>query len=183
MSRLTPDEVLLGLLKARPSHGYELLERFRSPAHLRRIWNMSTSQLYAVLKRLEREGAITGRELPQPDAPPRTEYALTSLGEDRLAAWLADPEPPTSIHRIRVLFLSRLYIATLLDQPTEGLIARQLAVCEAQRKAMQGKAARPASSVEALTLEFVIGQLDAAIAWLHNIEAHPLTLPGLDSTD
>jgi DNA-binding PadR family transcriptional regulator len=177
MSRPTPDEVLLGLLKARPSHGYDLLERFRSPAHLGRIWTMSTSQLYAVLKRLEHDGAITGREVPQPDAPPRTEYALTPLGEDRLAAWLADPAPPTSIHRIRVLFLSRLYIATLLGEPTDGLIARQLAVCEAQREAMQAKAAHPASSVEALTLEYVIGQLEAAITWLHGVQAHPLVLP------
>ncbi|MCB2210340.1 PadR family transcriptional regulator [bacterium] len=183
MKRLTPDEVLLGLLKAHPAHGYDLLERFRSPAHLGRVWNMSTSQLYAVLKRLERDGAITGREQPQPDAPPRTKYALTSRGEDRLAAWLADPAPPTSIHRIRVLFLSRLYIATLLGQPTERLIAHQLAVCEAQRETLQDKAADPASSVEALTLRFVIGQLNAAIAWIHEVEAHPLVLPDQDDID
>ena len=141
MSRLSPDEVILGLLQAAPAHGYELLERFRDPAHLGRIWNMSTSQIYAVLKRLESEGAIVGQPIPQPDAPARTEYHITTQGKDSLAAWLADSHPPISIHRIRVVFLSRLYIATLLGQPTDVIIERQLSVCVAQLEKNPGKPA------------------------------------------
>jgi DNA-binding PadR family transcriptional regulator len=178
MSRLSPDEVLLGLLQARPAHGYDLLERFRDPAHLGRIWNMSVSQLYAVLKRLEAEGAITGHEVPQPDAPPRTKYVITPLGEQQVADWLAETQPPISIHRIRVQFLSRLYIATLLGLPTEGVIDRQLAVCESQRDVIREKLNQTDSSVETLTLEFVQGQLDAAITWLYHCREHPLALPG-----
>lgn len=174
MSRLSPDEVLLGLLKAQPAHGYELLDTFRDPAQLGRVWNMSASQLYAVLKRLERSGAILGRDVPQPDAPARTEYTLTDLGEARLTAWLADEHPPASIHRIRVLFLSRLYIATLLQLPADPIIDRQLAVCEAQREKLQQEASQTTSPVERLTLQFVIGQLDSAIAWLHHCRSHPL---------
>jgi len=177
MSRLTPDEVLLGLLKAHPSHGYELLETFRDRAHLGRIWNMSTSQLYAVLKRLEEDGAITGREIPRDNAPARTEYALTSLGDERLKIWLAETHPPTSIHRIRVQFLSRLYIAALLDLSSDEIIARQLAVCEAQRDAIQLETERTESPVEALTLNFVRGQLSACIAWLHHCQTSPLVIP------
>lgn len=177
MARLSPDEVILGLLKATPAHGYDLLERFRDPAHLGRIWNMSTSQIYAVLKRLEQENAITGKPIPQPDAPPKIEYHLTPQGEAQLAAWLADPQPPISIHRIRVVFLSRLYIATLLNLPTEGIIARQLAVCAAQlEKVQKGIEATP-SPVEKLTLEFVAGQLEAAIAWLNRCREAPLAFP------
>jgi DNA-binding PadR family transcriptional regulator len=177
MSRLSPDEVLLGLLQAHPAHGYDLLERFRDPAHLGRVWNMSVSQLYAVLKRLESDGTITGRELPQSDAPPRTEYAITPLGEQRVADWLAETQPPTSIHRIRVQFLSRLYIATLLDLPTEGIIDRQLAVCEKQRDAIRERLAQTSAPIETLTLEFVQGQLEAAITWLQRCREHPLTIP------
>ncbi len=177
MSRLTPDEVLLGLLKAHPSHGYELLETFRDRAHLGRIWNMSTSQLYAVLKRLEESGAITGREVPCKDAPAHTEYALTNLGEGLLAAWLAEPHPPTSIHRIRVQFLSRLYIAALLDLPSDEIIAHQLAVCEAQMNVIRKETERTESPVEALTLNFVLGQLSACIAWLHHCQTSTLVIP------
>lgn len=177
MSRLSPDEVILGLLKAAPSHGYDLLERFRDPAHLGRIWNMSTSQIYAVLKRLEAEGAITGTPIPQPDAPPRVEYRITPKGEAQLEAWLADPLPPISIHRIRVVFLSRLYIATLLSEPTEGIISRQLAVCEAQLEKVRASIQSTPSAVERLTLEFVQGQLESAIAWLDHCRDHSLVIP------
>ena len=176
MSRLSPDEVILGLLKAKPSYGYELLERFRDPNHLGRIWNMSTSQVYAVLKRLESEGAISGQPIPQPDAPPRTEYCLTPQGEARLSAWLTDPHPPISVHRIRVIFLSRLYIATLLNLPTEEIIARQLAVCEAQLKKVQIHIHFSEAPIELLTLQFVAGQLESAIEWLNHCGEYPLII-------
>jgi DNA-binding PadR family transcriptional regulator len=178
MKRLTPDEVLLGLLKARPAHGYELLETFRDPAHLGHIWNMSTSQMYAVLKRLEEGGLITGSEIPQPNAPARVEYRLTERGEARLERWLAEPLPPTSIHRIRVLFLSRLYIAALLERPADAIIHRQIAACQDQLAEIQAERARTSSPIKALTLDFVIGQLEACIAWLDHCQAHPLPNPG-----
>lgn len=177
MTRLTPDEVVLGLLKARPSHGYELLETFHDRNHLGRIWNMSTSQIYAVLKRLEEEGAITGREVTGKDAPARTEYTITDLGESRLETWLAEPYPPVSIHRIRVQFLSRLYIAALLGLPDDEIITNQLAVCKAQYEIIQMDAYETESPVEALTLDFVLGQLSACIAWLYYCQAHPLKIP------
>ena len=177
MKQLTPDEVLLGLLKVQPAHGYELLDWFRSPRHLGRIWKMSTSQLYAVLKRLEENGSIIGRVLPGADAPSRTEYALNDRGEARLMAWLNDPHPPISIHRIRVLFLSRLYIASLLELPTEAIIARQLATCEEHRGRLQTELDKTQTEIETLTLNFMIGQFDAVIRWLKTCPTEPLQIP------
>ncbi|MBG0788011.1 MAG: PadR family transcriptional regulator [Anaerolineaceae bacterium] len=177
MSHISPDEVILGLLQAAPSYGYELLNRFRDSDHLGRIWNMSTSQIYAVLKRLESETAITGQPIPQPDAPPRMEYRLTPKGQGRLTAWLADPNPPVSIHRIRVVFLSRLYIATLLHLPTIDIIQRQSSVCERQLEKIQTNIESSSSPVEILTLKFVAGQLEAALDWLDHCKKYPLVIP------
>jgi len=177
MSRLSPDEVILGLLQAAPAHGYELLERFRDPAHLGRIWNMSTSQIYAVLKRLEGEGSIRGQPIPQPDAPARIEYHITSQGKNLLAAWLAEAHPPISIHRIRVVFLSRLYIATLLGRPTDGIVERQKTVCEVQLQKVRASFRGSSYSVETLTLDFVAGQLESAIDWLTHCRETPLVIP------
>ena len=119
MSSITPDETILGILAVRARHGYELMDCFRDPTQLGEVWRLSTSQLYAVLKRLEAQGLTEGREIIVPDAPPRTEYALTSLGEARLDAWLHEPFPSASVHRVRVEFLSRLYVARWLDiKPT-----------------------------------------------------------------
>ncbi len=177
MKPLTPDEVLLGLLKAQPAHGYELLEWFRSPQHLGRIWKMSTSQLYAVLKRLEESGLITGRVLPGSDAPSRTEYALTDQGEAQLMDWLNNPHPPISIHRIRVLFLSRLFIASLLKLPTEAIITRQSTVCEEHLQRLHTELTQAQTDVETLTLNYMIGQFDAVIRWLRTCPTEPLQIP------
>jgi len=170
MKRLVPDEVLLGLLKAEPAHGYELLERFHSPEHLGRIWTMSTSQLYAVLKRLEAEGLISGELVTMPDAPTRTLYSVTAYGTQQLEHWLYTKHPSTSIHRIRVIFLSRLYIAKLLDFSCEAIIENQREVCEVQYEDLLTERRSIQTGVEALTLDFVIGQLQTAIDWLDHCE-------------
>jgi DNA-binding PadR family transcriptional regulator len=166
MKAPVPDQVVLGLLTARPQHGYDLLDCFRARSGLGRIWTMSTSQLYAVLKRLEREGAIAGRQIESPDAPPRIEYTVTAAGRRQLEAWLNEPRPSTSIHRIRVEFLSRVYVASLLGIPLEGVIAHQQAACVEQHERLLRERQQAASGVEALALDFVIGQLEAALSWL-----------------
>jgi DNA-binding PadR family transcriptional regulator len=79
--------------KLQPTHGYQLLEYFRSPSALGRIWTMSASQLYAVLKRLSNEGDIAGKELKVRNAPSRVAYTVTASGEHKLEAWLFDAQP------------------------------------------------------------------------------------------
>ena len=63
MTSLTPDDTLLGLLAAQAAHGYQLIHCFRDPAHLGEVWNLSVSQLYAVLKRLEQQRLIKGQQV------------------------------------------------------------------------------------------------------------------------
>lgn len=166
MRKLTPDDTLLGLLAANSQHGYQLLDAFRDPQQLGQVWYVSTSQLYAVLKRLEQQGLIAGTQVTSADAPPRTEYALTEAGQARLRAWLDEPQPSPSLRRIRVEFLSRLYIAGLLGCPTEPIIARQRAACARRLEGMCARRVTPPRGVGDLALEMVIAQLTAIIAWL-----------------
>lgn len=173
MSRPIPDEVVLGLLKAKPAHGYDLLEVFNSPAQLGHCWRMSTSQLYAVLKRLERNGSVCGKEVPVINAPSRIEYEITVQGSQQLENWLSEPNPSASVHRIRVLFLSRIFIANLLKQPTDPIVKTQIASCQRQRDRFYDQKENCKSDMEALTLDFIISQLDAAINWL---ETHQFIL-------
>lgn len=168
MNRPVPDEVVLGLLKAQPAHGYELLEWFRSKSLLGRIWTMSTSQLYAVLKRLESDGAIQGEKYEDLNAPPRVEYHVTPYGDQQLNAWLSDPNPSVSIHLVRVIFLSRVFIANLLGISTDAIVVAQVSVLQAQLTEFERQRKTLKSEIEGLTLDFVIGQLQAAIAWLKN---------------
>jgi DNA-binding PadR family transcriptional regulator len=173
MSSLTPDETILGLLAVQARHGYELLECFRSPNQLGRVWHLSTSQLYAVLKRLEREGLIVGREVIMEAAPPRTEYTLTEVGQQHLYAWLNEPRPSPSIRRIRVEFLSRLYIAQRLNIPTDAVIRHQRAACLARVEELAAERDHAAPGIEALALEFQLNQQEAALRWLERCELTP----------
>src|SRR5512140_1125498 len=142
MGSLTPDETLLGLLALRARHGYELLDCFSDPGQLGEVWRLSTSQLYAVLKRLETQGLTEEHDVSVPDAPMRKEYRLTEKGVARLLAWLDEPAPSASIHRVRVEFLSRLYIARLLNLPTTPIVERQKAVCQHKRAELAAQLAQ-----------------------------------------
>ena len=166
MNRPIPDQVILGLLKFKPAHGYELLDYFRSRSHLGWIWTMSTSQLYAVLKRLEQSCAIIGQEIDVLGAPSRVEYTITIDGEEQLNGWLFDQHPSASVHRIRVMFLSRVYIANLLCYPVDAILQSQITACQAQRyKFIQGQN-QSQTEIERLTIDFIVQQLDSAISWL-----------------
>ena len=70
------------------------------------------------------------------------------------------------MRRIRVEFLSRLYIAELLGSPTSPIIACQRAACERRREGLVVKRADPPQGVGDLALEMVIAQLEAIIGWL-----------------
>ncbi|MFQ3648169.1 MAG: PadR family transcriptional regulator [Anaerolineae bacterium] len=164
------DETLLGLLAAQPMHGYQLLEAFQDPHQLGRVWKLSTSQLYSVLKRLERSGDISGAEQPSEIGPPRIAYTLTAQGRARVQAWLDEPSPSASIRRVRVEFLSRLWIAQRLRLPTAPIIARQRAACQTEFDRLQQERAAPHALMERLTLDLVQSQLRAALEWLDRCE-------------
>ncbi|MFW5748757.1 MAG: PadR family transcriptional regulator [Chloroflexota bacterium] len=173
MTPLTPDMTILGLIAIQSCHGYELVESFHRSADLGDVWKMSTSQVYAVLKRLERQHLITGQVIEVPDAPRRTEYRLTDAGEQRLYTWLHDPVPSPSIRRVRVEFLSRLYIARQLNIPTAPIVRRQRAACAAERARLTAAQAESAVGISYLAQALVIAQLDAVLGWIQRCELVP----------
>lgn len=173
MNILTPDDTLLGLIAVQACHGYELIEAFRDPAALGDIWKMSTSQIYAVLKRLEGQGLIAGRIVESANAPNRTEYSLTPAGKQRLDAWLDDPQPSASIRHVRVDFLSRLFIARQLNLPTVPIALRQRRACEVERERLLQERSSRSAGMSYLAHELVIAQLDAVVRWIERCEIVP----------
>ena len=173
MSQVTPDETLLGLLAARSRHGYELLDCFSDPAQLGEVWHLSTSQLYAVLKRLETQKLIDGQQVVVADAPTRTEYALTKQGQTHLDAWLQETRPSPSIRRVRVEFLSRLYIARLLNLPTAAIVECQKRVCREKQAELVVCLEQSAPGIGRLTLELVVQQMGVILQWLDRCELAP----------
>lgn len=173
MANISPDDTVLGLLAIRPQHGYQLLDIFRDPSQLGCVWDLSVSQLYAVLKRLDTQGCIQGREITSPDAPTRTVYSVTERGQNRLHAWLHEPCPTASIRNVRVEFLSRLYVARLLNLPTLDIVQRQKSACRQKRHELILQRDTAAAGISFLALDLQIVQLDAILNWIDRCEVLP----------
>jgi len=173
MAISTPDETILGLLAADARHGYELIECFRDRGQLGEVWNLSTSQIYAVLKRLEREQLIIGSQVESENAPTRTEYSLTPAGTERLKAWLNERNPSASIRHVRVEFLSRLYVARLLNIPTIPIVQRQKMACRRQLDELIAACDAAEPGIGYLSLDLIITQLGAVLPWIDRCELVP----------
>ena len=77
---------VLGLLKDRSMHGYELKKELA--ATLGQFWQVSYGSLYPTIRRLEQECAVE-RVFPKSDVHRRKNiYRITPLGEQRFAAAL-----------------------------------------------------------------------------------------------
>ncbi|MBT2526565.1 PadR family transcriptional regulator [Streptomyces sp. ISL-99] len=86
--------ILVSLLE-KPGSGYELARRFeRSIGY---FWNATHQQIYRVLKRMESDGWIDVREVPQQARPDKKEYSVAAPGRAALAQWLHEPIEPESV--------------------------------------------------------------------------------------
>ncbi|MEV6327705.1 PadR family transcriptional regulator [Streptomyces sp. NPDC051909] len=106
--------ILVSLLE-QPGSGYELARRFeRSIGY---FWTATHQQIYRVLKRMENDGWVAAREVPQQGRPDKREYSVADLGRAALSSWLHDPiEPETVRHDLAVKIRGAAF-----DDPT-GLI-------------------------------------------------------------
>jgi len=56
--KLSPEYALLGILMTGPKHGYEVHGEFSSK--MSQFWHLNISQVYALLKRMEKNGTAKG---------------------------------------------------------------------------------------------------------------------------
>ncbi len=107
---LSPEFALLGFLVEKPSHGYDLHQKF--VAELGHVWHLSQSQAYAILKRLESRGDISAHVVEQERLPARQMLRITAQGRKRFFEWL-ELGIGTNARSIRLEFLTRLYFTQL----------------------------------------------------------------------
>ncbi|MGW6791855.1 PadR family transcriptional regulator [Streptomyces chartreusis] len=92
--------ILVSLLE-KPGSGYELARRFdRSIGY---FWTATHQQIYRVLKRMESDGLLAVRGMPQQSRPDKKEYSVVGPGLAALSQWLHEPIEPESIrHELAV---------------------------------------------------------------------------------
>jgi DNA-binding PadR family transcriptional regulator len=157
-------EVLLALLAAEASYGYQLRGRLQlALGPLAQALN--AGQVYVTLGRLEKAGLIEAERVEQTDRPDRKVFRLTVAGRERVRAWLEDtswPKPAPAEFHLKLVAAAAAGLADpvrLVDEQRHALFE---ALASAQRAAM----AEPADSVAGLLLEGVVLRLQADLRWL-----------------
>jgi DNA-binding PadR family transcriptional regulator len=128
---------ILGLLKERPMHGYQLSRELKDA--LGGLWRVSFGSLYPTLRRLERDGAI---EASAASAGRRkTVYRITDRGEqlflDLLQEAPQDTQSEDARFRVRLAFFRYLPPETrirLLEKRRSALEERLATITDALRE-------------------------------------------------
>jgi poly-beta-hydroxybutyrate-responsive repressor len=85
VERFTEPALLL-LLRERPAHGYDLLERLPELTGEQRV---EMGNLYRLLRALEEEALVTSEWDDESPGPAKRRYALTDHGRHLLDQWAA----------------------------------------------------------------------------------------------
>lgn len=125
---LTPSEyAVLGLLRQRPSHGYELQRQLTGRSGLARVCPVEPAMVYAILKSLSGLELIDG-VWERDEYPPKAVYAATDEGDAAFQRWLR--LPVARMREIRLDFLVKLFFALQEDMGlARELLASQVDYC------------------------------------------------------
>lgn len=154
---------ILGLLKERPIHGYQLQRELSE--QLGGLWRVSYGSLYPSLRRLETQGAI--RSEPGAGARRKTVYTITPEGERLFLELLQEPpqegQSEDARFRVRMTFFRYL--------PPETRVR----LLERRRQALQDRLAEvkahlrdpgTTDSYQRALMEHARAATEADIAWL-----------------
>jgi len=166
---LAMEYALLGFLRVRPMHGYEIYQRIEAGDKDGLVWQVKQGLLYTMLARLESEGLVEGAVETQGTRPPRKLFSLTAKGDTLLQAWLQTPV--RNGRDFRLEFLTKLYFAQQAGTTTAlTLIRRQIGASQAHLNRLTHAANATPDSFAGLVNEFRVGQMEAALAWLRDCE-------------
>ena len=80
---------LLAVLTVEPMTGYDLSKLFQqSVSH---VWNAPDSQIYPELKRMEKEGLVSGEDIPWGPRGRKKQYTITQQGISAFTSWMNEP--------------------------------------------------------------------------------------------
>ncbi|MEW6299383.1 MAG: PadR family transcriptional regulator [Thermodesulfobacteriota bacterium] len=162
---------ILGVLRERPMHGYEVARRFKPEADLGQIVPADMSTVYAFLKDLQEHGLISGKRETVGARPPRTVFSPTAEAEGLFLDWVR--RPVARIREVRLDFLLKLYFAhSLGEAEARALIDGQITVCQGylERQRTNSRGLDP-GSFEFLVLESKLTAAESTLNWLRRIAA------------
>ncbi len=162
-SAISPEPTLLGFLRERPLHGYDLYKRVRG--QLGSVWRVEISQMYAILNAYAARGWIGTRIQSQHTRPAKKILELTPAGRRAFEEWMH--QPAHGLREFRVDFFLRLYFARAAGtHAAKNLIAQQMAFMRQELKVLQTQEAASKRKEDVLIQDFRIQQSKAILRWL-----------------
>jgi DNA-binding PadR family transcriptional regulator len=190
--RLTDfEQVLIGLVCAAPSTGYDLKHEFATTPL--GVYQPSSGAIYPALRRLERGGLLRAQQGPPPDtngAPGRARrrviYSITDQGRAAHAAWVRQPVNPATVATDLPLHLMRFVMMERLLTRAEVLrfLAELRDALAALLDGLESYTATAATDMPgrhaALALDHGVSERVASLAWVkRTINALAGPEPGL----
>ncbi|MCK4789925.1 MAG: PadR family transcriptional regulator [Desulfobacteraceae bacterium] len=156
--------VLLGALFLGPKHGYEIMQFLESA--LESTWQVSTSQLYVLLKRLEHDGLLESNLETQETRPSKRVFSLTSKGKKAFLEWLRSPVE--HIRDLRIEFLAKLFFFQSFSlKGGNELIKAQITSLKDIKGKLQKKNKRESEAFRKLVFEIKLMTIETWQEWLH----------------
>ena len=164
-TRPSTEYALLGALMSGPRHGYEILQFLN--VSLGFIWHVGTSQLYALLRRIEQKGLLTSTLQTQASRPSKRVFALTPKGRAVFLDWLNSPAE--HVRDLRIEFLAKLFFFYRLSLPGGSkLVAAQTDILKHLKKRVEHRLATETDAFNRLALGFKLATVESWQAWLVN---------------
>jgi DNA-binding PadR family transcriptional regulator len=162
---------VLGLLKERPIHGYQLSRELGDS--LGGLWRVSYGSLYPTLRRLEHDGAIESEAGDERGARRKKVYRITPKGEQVFLELLQETPNDTQTEdarfRMRLAFFRYLPPETrirLLERRRQALQERLSKLAESQRTGRGG-----ADDYGRALIEYNRSATESDITWLEGLIA------------
>ncbi|MBM7439729.1 PadR family transcriptional regulator [Streptomyces sp. HB132] len=167
--------VLLGLLAAGPTHGYDLKQQH--DARFPQARPLAYGQVYTTLQRLVRDGMAAVEGTDSDGGPERTLYRATDEGSHELARWAEEitaPAPFVTNEIFAKVVVSILVAAAGARTDPEGrrpdaaahLRAQRAAHMERMRELTALKTTPGADLSTVLSADYALAHLDADVRWM-----------------
>ena len=154
---------VLGALMSGPRHGYEILRHLDKA--FGSIWQLSASQLYLLLKRLEKEGFLRSNIKAQKARPSKRVFSLTPSGRRIFLDWVHSPTE--HVRDLRIEFLAKLFFSRSLSlKGGNNLLENQFLILEKVREGMQRSKDNEKEPFMKLVWGAKIATLEAWVQWL-----------------
>lgn len=162
-TRSSTEYALLGALMSGPRHGYEILQFFNASLEL--IWHVSTSQLYVLLKRIERRGLLTSTVHVQDNRPSKRIFSITPKGTEIFLEWLNSPSE--HVRDLRIEFLAKLFFFERLALPGGAkLVTEQTEILKHLKKRVEQRLNTEIEAFNRLALGFKLATIETWLEWL-----------------